>query len=75
MKPLFEYRPGVDRRKEKALRMISEGCTHAEVSLQLRVSHKTLTAWLKAGLPAGDPDLDQVSFVDGLTERERQRQE
>ena len=70
---LFEHQPGVNRRKEKALRMISEGSTHAEVCLQLMVSHKTLTAWIKPGLPEGDPDLDQLSLVDGLTERERQK--
>lgn len=70
--PLFEFQAGIDRRKEQALRMISEGCSHAEVCLQLRVSHKTLNLWIRAGLPAGDPDLDQVSFFDGLTERERQ---
>ncbi len=69
---LFDYQPGVDRRKEKALRMLSEGQSFAEVRLLLQVSHKTLTAWIKAGLPAGDPDLDQLSLVDGLTERERQ---
>ena len=73
MESLFEYRPGVDRRKEKALRLISEGCSHAEVRLQLQVSQKTLTAWVKSGLPAGDPELDQLSLVDGLTERERQK--
>ncbi len=72
MEYLFTYQPGVDRRKEQALRMISEGCSHAEVALHLQVSHKTLSAWTKSGLPAGDPELDQVSFVDGLTERERQ---
>ncbi|WP_303722965.1 hypothetical protein [Malonomonas rubra] len=60
-------------RKEKALRMLSEGMSFAEVRLQLQVSHRTLTSWLKAGLPAGDPDLDQLSLVDGLSERERQR--
>ena len=69
---LFEYQPGVDWRKEKALRLISEGYPHTEVCLQLKVSHKTLTIWIKSGLPVGDPDLDQVSLVDGLTERERQ---
>ncbi len=71
MEWLFEYRPGVDRRKEQALRMISEGRTHAEICLRLQVSYKTLNAWIKTGLPAGDPDLDQVSLIDGLTERER----
>lgn len=70
---LFTYQPGVDLRKEKALRMLSEGMSFAEVRLQLQVSHRTLTSWLKAGLPAGDPDLDQLSLVDGLSERERQR--
>ncbi len=53
--------------------MISEGSTHAEVCLQLMVSHKTLSAWIKPGLPEGDPELDQLSLVDGLTERERQK--
>jgi len=72
MKCLFEYQPGVDKRKEKALRMISEGHSNAEVCLHLQLSHKTLTSWIKPGLPAGDPDLDQLSLVDGLTERERQ---
>lgn len=72
--PLFAYQPGIDRRKEQALRMLSDGCSQAQVCLALRVSQKTLSAWIKAGLPAGDPDLDQLSFVDGLTERERQRQ-
>ena len=74
MECLFDHRPGVDWRKENALRMISDGNTHAEVCLKLQVSHKTLTAWIKSGLPAGDPNLDQLSLVDGLTERERQRQ-
>ena len=55
--------------------MISEGHTHAEVCLQLQVSHRTLTLWVKPGLPAGDPDLDQLSLVDGLTERERQNKQ
>ena len=73
MEFLFAYQPGVNLRKEKALRMISEGSSHAETRLNLQISHKTLTAWLKAGLPSGDPLLDQVSLVDGLTERERQR--
>ena len=72
MDALFTYQPGVDLRKEKALRMISEGLSHADVCLQLQVSYKTLTGWLRAGLPAGDPDLDQLSLVDGLSERERQ---
>lgn len=71
-KYLFTYQPGVDWRKEKALRMVSEGRSHAEVRLQLEISQKTLNNWIKAGLPAGDPDLDQLSLVDGLTERERQ---
>ena len=71
MEYLFEYQPGVNLRKEKALRMISEGHSHAEICLQLQVSHKTLCSWIKSGLPAGDPDLDQLSLVDGLTERER----
>ena len=70
---LFEYRPGIDRRKEQALRMIKDGCTPSEVCLQLQISCRTLTAWIKSGLPAGDPDLDQLSLVDGLTERERQQ--
>lgn len=74
MDSLFAYQPGIDRRKEQALRMISDGRSFAEVCLELRISHKTLTTWIKSGLPAGDPDLDQVSFVDGMTERERQRQ-
>lgn len=72
--PLFPYQPGIDRRKELALRMLSDGHSLAEVCLELRVSQRTLSVWVKAGLPAGDPDLDQVSFVDGMTERERQRQ-
>lgn len=71
---LFDYQPGVDRRKEKALRMLSEGRSGAEVRLLLQVSEKTLSAWVKSGLPAGDPDLDQLSLVDGLSERERKRQ-
>ena len=53
--------------------MISEGYSHAEVCLQLQMSHNTLTSWVKSGLPAGDPDLDQLSLVNGLTERERQK--
>ena len=73
MKCLFEYQPGVDWRKEKALRMISAGHSHAEVCLQLQASHKTLTNWISSGLPTGDPDLDQLSLVDGLSERERQK--
>ena len=72
--PLFPYQPGINQRKEQALRMLSDGCSQAEVCLELHISHKTLSAWIKAGLPAGDPDLDQLSFVDGMTERERQRQ-
>ena len=68
---LFEYQPGMDRRKENALRMISEGCAYSEVCLQLQVSYETLSAWISGGVPAGDPDLDQLSLVDGLTERER----
>ena len=71
---LFAYQPGFNLRKEQALRMLSEGRSFAEVCLELRVSHKTLSAWVKAGLPAGDPDLDQLCFVDGMTERERQQQ-
>ena len=71
-KYLFEYQPGIDLRKEKALRMISEGISHADVRMQLQISERTLSNWLKSGLPAGDPDLDQLSLVDGLTERERQ---
>ena len=70
---LFVNQPGIDRRKEQALRMLSDGRSPAEVCLELRISHKTLSAWIKAGLPAGDPDLDQLSFVDGMTERERQK--
>jgi hypothetical protein len=70
---LFTYQPGVDLRKEKALRMISEGHSLAEVRIQLQISEKTLAAWLRCGLPAGDPDLDQLSLVDGLSERERQQ--
>ncbi|MDT8421423.1 MAG: hypothetical protein RQ754_13415 [Desulfuromonadales bacterium] len=73
MPSLFSYQPGVCLRKEQALRMSSEGCTLAEIRLKLRLSHKTLTAWLKPGLPAGDPELDQLSLVDGLTERERRK--
>lgn len=73
MEYLFAYQPGVNLRKEEALRMISEGSSHAETRLKLQISHKTLTAWLKSGLPAGDPVLDQVSLVDGMTERERQK--
>jgi hypothetical protein len=72
--PLFAYQPGINRLKEQALRMLSDGRSLAEVCLELRVSHQTLTAWIKSGLPAGDPDLDQVCFVDGMTERERQGQ-
>ena len=72
---LFQNQPGVHWRKEKALRMIADGHTHAEVCLEYKVSSKTLNAWLKAGIPSGDPDLDQVSLVDGLSQRERQRQE
>jgi len=68
---LFTYQPGVDLRKEKALSLLSEGCSFEEVRLLLEISHRTLTAWVKAGLPAGDPNLDQLSLVDGLTERER----
>lgn len=52
--------------------MISEGRSHSEVRLELQISQQTLSSWIKAGLPAGDPDLDQLSLVDGLTERERQ---
>lgn len=70
--PLFAYQPGINRRKEEALRLLYEGCSEAEVCLQLRISQATLSAWIKAGRPAGDPDLDQLDFVDGLTERERQ---
>lgn len=70
---LFAYQPGIDRRKEQALRLLSEGYPYAEVRLLLQVSDKTLSSWIKSGLPAGDPDLDQLSLVDGLTERERQR--
>lgn len=73
MKSLFEYRPGFDPRKEKALRMIKDGHPPAEVCLELQLSQRTLTSWLKAGLPTGDPDLDQLSLVDGLTDRERGR--
>ena len=72
--PLFANQLGINRRKELALRMLSDGLSYAEVCLELRVSHTTLTSWVKAGLPAGDPDLDQVCFVDGMTERERRRQ-
>jgi DNA-binding CsgD family transcriptional regulator len=71
LQALFTYQPGVNLRKERALRMISEGRSHAEVRYALQISHKTLAAWIRAGLPAGDPELDQVSLVDGLTERER----
>jgi len=74
MQSLFEYRPGINRRKENAIRMIADGHSHADVCLQLQISHKTLTAWISSGLPAGDPDLDQLSLIDGLTERERQRE-
>ncbi len=73
MTSLFEYRPGLNLRKEKALRMISDGHSYAEICLQLQVSHATLAAWVKSGLPSGDPDLDQLSLVDGLTERERRK--
>lgn len=69
---LFIYQPGINLRKEQALRMLSEGRSFAEVCLELLVSNKTLTAWIKAGLPSGDPELDQVSLVDGISERERQ---
>ena len=73
MDPLFENRPGLNWRKEKALRMIKDGSSPAEVCLELQLSSRTLAAWLKSGLPAGDPDLDQLSLVDGLTGRERQQ--
>ncbi len=73
MEWLFEYQPGMDRRKEKALRMIVEGHSCTDVCLRLQISPKTLSAWIKSGLPAGDPDLDQLSLIDGLTERERQK--
>ena len=73
-KLLFTYQPGVDLRKEKAFRMISEGRSLAEVRLALQISEKTLAAWLKTGLPAGDPDLDQLSLVDGFSDRESYRQ-
>ncbi len=69
---LFLHQPGISWRKEKALRMISEGHSFVEVRLALQLSHKTLTAWIKGGLPAGEPDLDQLSLIDGLSERERQ---
>jgi len=72
-KPLFDYQPGFNLLKERALRMLSDGRSPAEVCLELRISQRTLGAWIRAGLPAGDPDLDQVSLVDGMTERERQR--
>jgi hypothetical protein len=71
MESLFLYQPGVNWRKEKALRMISEGCSFAEVRMLLQLSHKTLTGWIRSGLPAGEPELDQLSLVDGLSERER----
>jgi transposase-like protein len=74
MKCLFEYQSGVDRRKERALRLISEGYSLSDVCLELQISHKTLTTWIRPGLPSGDPELDQLSLIDGLTERERQRQ-
>ena len=73
MDTLFTYQPGVNRRKEKALWMISEGRSHAEVRFELQISQKTLSSWVKAGHATGDPDLDQLSLVDGLTARERQR--
>jgi len=72
--PLFPYQPGINLRKEQALRMLSDGRSQAEVCLELRISHRTLTAWIRAGLPAGDPELDQLCFVDGMTKRERQGQ-
>jgi hypothetical protein len=53
--------------------MIKDGSSPAEVCLELQLSSLTLAAWLKSGLPAGDPDLDQLSLVDGLTGRERQQ--
>lgn len=71
---LFQNQPGVNWRKEQALRMIADGHTHAEVRLQLQVSHKTLLAWVRSGPPSGDPELDQISLVDGLSQRERERQ-
>ena len=71
---LFENMPSPNWRKEKALKMVVEGYSHAEICQELQVSYKTLTAWLKCGLPKGDPDLDQVSLVDGLSGRERQTQ-
>jgi len=71
---LFENKPGFNLRREKALRMLAEGVTHAEVCLELQISTKTLQAWIKnAGQSKGDPDLDQVSLIDGLSERERQK--
>lgn len=72
METLFTYNTCMCLRKEQALRMISEGRSHSEVRLELQISQQTLSSWIKAGLPAGDPDLDQLSLVDGLTERERQ---
>ena len=52
--------------------MISEGYAHTELCLQLQANNM-LAEWIKSGLPAGDPDLDQLSLIDGLTERERQK--
>jgi len=54
--------------------MFAEGYTCPEIRLQLKISDKTLNACLKSGRPAGDPDLDQLSFFDGMTERERRNQ-
>ena len=71
MDTLFQHQQGLNRRKEKALRMISNGETYADICMELNVSFKTLQSWIKAGGAVGDPELDQVSLIDGLTERER----
>ena len=71
---LFINKPGVIWRKERALRMVSDGKTLDQVCLELGVSLATLEAWIKSGLPdgrGGDPDLDQLSLYDGLSQRER----
>ena len=74
MKQLFENKPGFILRREKALRMVKEGFTHAQVCLELQISQSTLSAWIKAvGQASGDPDLDQISLIDGLSQRERSK--
>jgi len=69
---LFENIPGFSLCREKAIRMAKEGFSEADICLELLISPRTLSSWLKlAGQSSGDPDLDQVSFIDGLTDRER----